>query len=61
MKHHFRFVATLVVCLAAYGLLLLALRWLSQPSNSLVLAGITMVVALILFVPILVRTIWRRL
>jgi hypothetical protein len=60
MKQHFRFVATLAVCLVAYGLLLVAFGWMNAPRDSAVLAGITLVIALILFVPIVLRTIWRR-
>ncbi|HEY1270639.1 MAG TPA: hypothetical protein VGF08_01580 [Terriglobales bacterium] len=61
MKHHFRVVAILAVCLIAYGALIQAFRWLNQPRNAAVLAGIGLIFALLLFVPLVVRTIWRRL
>lgn len=61
MRHHFRVVAILAVCLVAYGALLIAFRWISQPRDAAVLGGISLIFALLLIVPLLVRTIWRRL
>lgn len=61
MRHHFRLVAILAVCLCAYGVLLSAFRFLNQPSNSSVFAGLALILVLLLLVPIVVRTIWRRL
>jgi hypothetical protein len=61
MRHHFRLLAALAVCLVAYGLLLVAFHLLSEPSDSAVLAGIVMIFALLVFVPLAVRTMWRRL
>ena len=60
MKLHLRFVATLAVCLIAYGLLLVAFGWLNAPSDRSVVAGVALVIALLLFVPMVMRTIWRR-
>jgi hypothetical protein len=61
MKHHFRLVAMLAVCLCAYGVLLAAFRFLNQPRDSAVLAGVALIFLLLLLVPLAVRTIWRRL
>ncbi len=61
MRHHFRLMAILAVCLVAYGALIAAFRWLSQPRDSAVAAGIGLILALLLVVPLVVRTIWRRL
>lgn len=61
MRHHFRLVAILAVCLCAYGVLLAAFRFLNQPRDSSVLAGLALIVLLFLLVPLAVRTIWRRL
>ena len=61
MRHHFRLVAILVVCLFAYGPLLVALRLLNRPSDGAVLAGVALIVCLLLLVPIAIRTAWRRL
>jgi heme/copper-type cytochrome/quinol oxidase subunit 4 len=61
MRHHFRLVAILSVCLVAYGLLLVAFHWINQPRDSAVFAGISLILALLLIVPLVIRTIWRRL
>ena len=61
MRHYFRLVATLVVCLAAYAALLGAFHWMNQPRDSSVLAGIALIVVLLVIVPRAVHTIWRKL
>jgi heme/copper-type cytochrome/quinol oxidase subunit 4 len=61
MRHHFRLVAILSVCLVAYGVLLVAFHWINQPRDSAVFAGISLILALLLIVPLVIRTIWRRL
>jgi hypothetical protein len=61
MRHHFRLVAILAVCLCVYGVLLAAFRLLNQPRDVAVLAGLTVILVLLLLVPIVLRTIWRRL
>jgi hypothetical protein len=61
MRHHFRVVAILAVCLAAYGALLVAFHWINQPRDGAVLAGLTLILALLFIVPLVVRTIWRNL
>jgi len=61
MRHHYRLVAILAVCLCAYGVLLASFRLLNQSRDTSVLAGLALIFALLLFVPLVVRTIWRRL
>jgi heme/copper-type cytochrome/quinol oxidase subunit 4 len=61
MRHHFRVVAILAVCLAAYGALLVAFHWINQPRDGAVLAGLTLILALLFIVPLVVRAIWRNL
>lgn len=61
MKHHFRLVAILAVCLTAYGALLVAFRWMNQPRDASVFAGLGLILALLFIVPLIVRTIWRNL
>jgi hypothetical protein len=61
MRHHFRVVTILVVCLLAYGALLVALHWINQPRDSAVLGGIALMIALLLVVPLAIRGIWRNL
>jgi pilus assembly protein TadC len=61
MRHHFRLMATLLVCLAAYAALLGAFHWMNQPRDAAVLGGIAVIFLLLAIVPAAVRTIWRRL
>ena len=61
MRHHFRMVAILVVCLVSYGMLLVAFRWINQARDLAVAGGLGLILALLFVVPLLVRTIWRRL
>ena len=61
MRHHFRVVTILVVCLLAYGALLVAFHWINQPRDSAVLGGIGLILALLLVVPFAIRGIWRNL
>jgi len=61
MRHHYRLVVTLVVCLVAYGVLMIAFRLVNQPNDAAVIAAIGIFVALLLIVPVVIRTIWRRL
>lgn len=61
MQHHLRMVASLVIALSAYAMLIRALRWMSQPSDRGWYGGIVLVVGLILFVPFLIRMVWRKL
>lgn len=58
MRHHFRLVAMLAVCLCAYGALLGAFRLLNQPRDVAVLA---LILVLLIAAPVAVREIWRRL
>ena len=61
MRHHFRMVAILAVCLVSYGVLLVAFRWINQPRDLAVAGGVGLILALLFVVPLVVRTIWRRL
>ena len=61
MRHHFRVVAILVVCLLAYGVLLVAFHWINQPRDSAVLGGIGLILALLLVIPLAIRGLWRNL
>jgi pilus assembly protein TadC len=61
MRHHFRLMATLLVCLAAYAALLGAFHWLNQPRDSAVAAGIVLILSLLGIVPVAIHTIWRKL
>lgn len=61
MRHHFRAVAILAVCLVAYGVLIAAFRWINQPRDIAVVGGIVVILALLVVVPLAVRTIWRML
>ena len=61
MRHHFRLLAILAVCLVAYAVLLVAFHWINQPRDSAVVGGIAVILALLVVVPLAVRTIWRML
>ena len=61
MRHHFRLMATLLVCLAAYAVLLVAFHWMNQPRDASVFGGMTLIFFLLVIVPAAVHTIWRRL
>jgi hypothetical protein len=61
MRHHLRLMATLAVCVALYGALLGVFRLLNAPRNMAVLAGVFVIFILLVIVPALVSTIWRRL
>ena len=61
MRHHFRLIAILAVCLVAYAVLLAAFHWMNQPRDSAVVGGIAVILALLVVVPLAVRTIWRTL
>jgi hypothetical protein len=61
MRHHFRLVTILALCLLAYWVLILGLRLLNQPRDSSVLGGIAIIFLLLICVPLLARAIWRKL
>jgi hypothetical protein len=61
MRHHFRLMAMLLVCMAAYAALLGAFHWMNQPRDAAVLGGIAVIFVLLVIVPVTVHTIWRRL
>jgi heme/copper-type cytochrome/quinol oxidase subunit 4 len=61
MRHHLRLMATLAVCVIAYGVLLAAFRLLNAPRNAAVAEGLVLIFILLEIVPVVVSTIWRRL
>jgi hypothetical protein len=61
MRHHVRLVAILAVALLAYGVLIQALRLMSQPSDRALYTGIAIIFVLLISVPAIVQAIWRRL
>jgi heme/copper-type cytochrome/quinol oxidase subunit 4 len=61
MRHHFRLVAILGVCLVAYVFLVGAFHLMNQPRDSSLLGGITIIFVLLICVPLVLRTIWRKL
>lgn len=61
MKSHFRFVAVLAVALLAYGALIKAFHLMNEASDRGWYSGIAVIFGLLLFVPFLVRAIWRIL
>jgi hypothetical protein len=61
MRCHLRSVAILAVGLVAYAVLIQALRWMSQASDRAWYGGIAVIFCLLLFVPLVVRAIWRTL
>jgi len=61
MRHHLRLVAVLALAVVAYGVLIQAFHLMSQPSDRSLYAGIAVIFGLILFFPVIVQTIWRRL
>jgi hypothetical protein len=61
MKHHLRIVAVLALAVLAYGALIYAFRLINAPSDRSVVGGILVIFGLLLFVPALVRAVWRIL
>ena len=61
MRDHYRFVATLIVCLFAYAGLMFDFRLFNQPSDASVAIAIGLFFAWLLIVPVVIRTVWRRL
>lgn len=61
MRIHLRAVAVLAIALIAYGVLVYALRLMSQASDRSLYGGLALILGLVLLVPIVVRAIWRRL
>jgi hypothetical protein len=61
MRHHLRLVTTLAFALVAYGVLVVALRWISQPSDRSLYSGIALLFALLVVVPVAFQQIWRNL
>ena len=61
MRNHLRFFAVLVVGLAAYVVLLHSFRLMNEASDRSLYGGIAEILGVILFVPLVVRAIWRKL
>lgn len=61
MRWHLRMVAVLAVGLIAYAALMQAFHLMNQASDRALYSGIAVILGLILFVPFVVREIWRRL
>jgi hypothetical protein len=61
MRFHLRFIAILGVGLVTYAVLIQAFRLISTPSDRALYSGIAIILGLALLVPVVVRTIWRRL
>jgi hypothetical protein len=61
MRLHLRMIAVLAVGLIAYAVLLHAFHLLNQASDRALYGGIALILALLLFVPLAVRAIWRML
>jgi heme/copper-type cytochrome/quinol oxidase subunit 4 len=61
MRNHLRFFAVLVVGLAAYVVLLHSFHLMNEASDRSLYGGIAEILGVILFVPLVVRAIWRRL
>jgi len=61
MRHHLRLMATLAVCVVAYIVLLGAFRLLNAPRNAALMEGVALTFILLVIVPAIVSTIWRRL
>jgi len=61
MRSHLRLVAVLAVALVAYGALIQAFHLMSEASDRGWYGGIAVIFGLLLFVPFLVRAIWRIL
>jgi heme/copper-type cytochrome/quinol oxidase subunit 4 len=51
----------LLVCVAAYAALLGAFHWMNQPRDSSVIGGLALIFLLLVIVPVVVHTIWRRI
>jgi heme/copper-type cytochrome/quinol oxidase subunit 4 len=61
MRHHWRLMATLAVCIVAYGVLLGAFRLLNASHDGEVFGGVAVIFALLAMLPVVLRTIWRSL
>jgi|HubBroStandDraft_2_1064218.scaffolds.fasta_scaffold2207964_1 hypothetical protein len=61
MRHHLRLMATLAVCIVAYGVLLGAFHLLNAPRTDEVFWGVAVIFALLAVMPVVLTTIWRRL
>jgi heme/copper-type cytochrome/quinol oxidase subunit 4 len=61
MRLHLRMVAVLAVGVIAYVVLIFAFHLMNRASDRAWYGGIAVIFGLLLFVPVIVREIWRRL
>ncbi len=61
MRSQVRLVAVLAVALIAYGLLIRAFHFMSQPTDRGWYGGLALILGLILLVPVIIREVWRNL
>lgn len=61
MRRQLRFAAVVAVVLAGYAALIQAFHLLNEASDQAVYGGIAIVLGLMFFIPVIVRTIWRKL
>jgi hypothetical protein len=61
MRNYWRLVAVILVALAAYIVLIHAFHLMHEASDRALYSGIAEILAVVLFVPAIVRLIWRRL
>jgi hypothetical protein len=56
-----RMAAIMAACLITYGLVVQAFHWMNLASDRAFYGGSAIILGLILFVPVIVRTLWRKL
>jgi hypothetical protein len=61
MRNYLRLAAVVLVGLAAYMVLIHAFHLMHEASDPALYSGIAEILAVVLFVPAIVRVIWRRL
>jgi len=61
MTGHLRLVASIILALLTYAVMIRALHWMSQPSDARLYGGIAMILVLLLVVPLVLKMIWRKL
>jgi len=61
MSTLFRSVFSVAILLLAFGLLTEAFHLMNQPSDRALMGGIAMILGLVLAVPMVLHTLWRRI
>ncbi len=61
MRNYLRLVAIVLVALVAYVVLIHAFHLMNEASDRALYSGIAEILAVVLFVPAIVRLIWRKL